>query len=71
MYVRLLGGGDDLVLPHDAAVVTVGDVLSDGAVEEHGLLRHEAQLSPQPRHVQRLDLPPVDTLREKNSKIHK
>lgn len=64
MDVGLLGGGDDLVLPHDPGVVAVGDVLGDGAVEEHWLLRHKTQLSPHPADVQGLDVSTVDVLRD-------
>lgn len=52
MDVGLLGGLLNLLLGHDPAVVSVGDVLTDAAVKQDGLLRHDAQLSSEPLDVQ-------------------
>ena len=40
--VGLLGRPLDLILGHDPAVVSIGDVLGDAAVKQDGLLGHNA-----------------------------
>ena len=41
------------------AKLAIADVLSDGALEEDGLLRHQPKLRAQPPHVERLDVDAV------------
>lgn len=47
----LLCSGNDLIHADFPHVVTILDVLSDAAVEQHGLLGHDANLGPQEGHV--------------------
>lgn len=52
MHVGLLRGVDDLVHGHVARVVSVRDVLADGAREQRRLLLHQPQLLAQLRQGQ-------------------
>lgn len=49
MDVGSFGGGDDLVGGDFSVVVAVRDIVGDGAVEQHWLLLHHAQLPPEAR----------------------
>ena len=51
MYVRLSGGGDDLVHFNFPKVVSVGDVIGDAAVEEDRFLGYDSHLPSQPLDV--------------------
>lgn len=51
MELGLLGSGDDLIHADFPHVVAILDVLGDAAVEQHGLLGHDANLGPQEGHV--------------------
>lgn len=51
---------------HSAAVVSIRDVFCQGAVEQHGLLGHNAHLWSQPLDVQPFDIHIVQHLMEKN-----
>lgn len=55
MYIGLLGRVDDFVLRRRSGVVSVRDVLCYGPVEEHRLLRHEAEASSHFVYAQLLD----------------
>ena len=46
VYVRLSGGGDDLVHFNFPKVVSVGDVIGDAAVEEDRFLGYNSHLPP-------------------------
>ena len=50
--VGLSGGGYHLLHRHVATVVSILDVLTDAAVEQGGLLRHDTDLGPQPPQLQ-------------------
>ena len=52
-----------------SGVVPVHDVFGDGPVEEHGLLGHDAQLSPDPGNVQALDVVIIDFLKKSEMRI--
>ena len=54
--VGLLGGVDDLLHGDLPRVVAVPDVLGDGAVEEGGLLRDDAQVGADEGQVQAADV---------------
>jgi len=54
--VGQLGGLDDLLHSHLPIVVTVGDVLSDGAVKEDRFLADDPELRSQPRQGDRRDV---------------
>ena len=54
MDVGCFGGAHNLLLGHDPAVVPVGDVLGNAAVEQDGLLRHDSELGSEPLDVQAL-----------------
>ena len=56
MYVGPLRGVDDLVHADRSAVVPVGNVLGDGAVEEGRLLGHDAHVRPDVGNVQTFDV---------------
>lgn len=49
MHVSFLGGAHDLFNGYVSGVVPVSDVLADGAVEQHRLLRDDAEVAPQRR----------------------
>ena len=66
--VGLLGGLLNLLLGHDPAVVPVGDVLGDAAVEQDGLLRHDAHLCSEPLDIQVLHFFSVNELK---SRVHR
>lgn len=52
--VGLLGRPHNLILRHDTAVVSVGDVLGDAAVKQDGLLGHNAQVGTEPLDIELL-----------------
>jgi len=54
VYVRLFRGVDDLVHGDVTEVVSVGNVVSNTAVEEHRFLRDYAYLTSQPLDVEGL-----------------
>lgn len=51
MKLGFLGGRDDLIHADFPGVVAVLDVLGDAAVEQDGLLGHDANLGSQEGHV--------------------
>ena len=63
MDVGALGCFLDLLLRHLSVVVSVLDVLCDGAVKQDGLLGHQAQLRTQPGQIQALDVSTVSKLK--------
>lgn len=64
MELGLLGGGDDLVHADFPHVVAVLDVLRDAAVEQDGLLGHDANLGTQEGHVDPTRVVAINQLQE-------
>lgn len=62
----LLGGGDDVVHADLPQVVPVLDVLRDAAVEQDGLLGHNANLGAQVGHVDTSRVMAINQLQESN-----
>lgn len=54
--VGLLGRLHNLLLRHDPAVVPIGDVLSNAAVKQDGLLGHDAHVCSEPLDIQFFNL---------------
>lgn len=59
MDIRILSSFLNLCLADQTVVVSILDVLSNGAVEQDGFLRHQTQLRAQPSKVQFLCVHPV------------
>lgn len=64
MKLGLLGGGDDLVHADLLKVVAVLDVIRDAAVEQDGLLGHNADLGTQEGHVDASRVMAINQLQE-------
>lgn len=65
MNVGLLRSFLDLLLGDDAAVVSILNVLSNGAIKQDGLLRHQPHLRTQPCQVQTSAVVPIYKLCDK------
>ena len=63
MYVRLLGGLDNLVQGDEPIVVTVLDVFREGAVKENWLLRDDSERGTYLGHVQFQHIVSLHTLK--------
>lgn len=66
MELGLLGGGDDVVHADLPQVVAILDVLGDAAVEQDGLLGHDANLGAQEGHVDMSGVVAINQLQESN-----
>ena len=52
MYVGRFGSFNDLLIRHLTEQSTVADVLGDGGIKQHRLLRHYANLGAEPVEVE-------------------